>query len=205
MPQHCVMTRLPAVLDTSDLPIAELCAARLDGELMAIDHGWVPVDEPDHPVSRAALVALRVPRTLIIERLSAAWVHGAIASAPVVAQFCVPQSARIAVLNDRRVNVREVRIDADDVVEVGGHPCTTVARTVFDVLRDPALDEATACEVAAAFQQVRPGTLELVGGRLDRAVRMPHRALAVSRLSRTVAALRSDDGAAAPIGSVSRR
>ena len=31
------MARLPLVLNTDDLPIAELCAARLDGELFAID------------------------------------------------------------------------------------------------------------------------------------------------------------------------
>ncbi|WP_173924154.1 hypothetical protein [Agromyces sp. Marseille-P2726] len=185
------MARLRSVLDTDDLPIAELCAARLDGEVVAIDHGWVPVDEPDHAASRAALVALQVPRSLIIERLSAAWVHGAIASPPVVAQFCVPYSARIAVLNHRRVSVREVRIDARDIVEVGDQPCTTIDRTAFDVLRDHTLDDRVACDVVAALHHVRPEIINLVEHRLDGAVRMPHRSLAVSRLRRTEAALRS--------------
>ena len=200
MPQHGVMARLPSVLDSDDLPIAELCAARLDGELMAIDHGWVPVDEPDHPVSRAALVALRVPRALIIERLSAAWVHGALPTAPRVAQFCVPLSARIAVLNDRRVSVREVRIDVDDIVEVGGHPCTTMVRTAFDLLRDHTLDDGVACDVVAALHGVRPDLIEPIRARLDGAVRMPHRSLAVARLARTEAALRSRDRAPARDG-----
>ena len=61
MPKHGRMARLPMVLGTDDLPIAELCAARLDGELFAIDDGWAPVDEPDLPAFRAAVVALRVP------------------------------------------------------------------------------------------------------------------------------------------------
>ena len=84
MPQHGLMARLPAVLDTHDLPLAELCAARLDGELVAIDDGWTPLDEPDLPALRAAVTALRAPRSLVIERMSAAWVHGALAAPPPV-------------------------------------------------------------------------------------------------------------------------
>ena len=36
MPQHGRMARLPPVLDTDDLPLAELCAARLDGDLWEV-------------------------------------------------------------------------------------------------------------------------------------------------------------------------
>lgn len=68
------------MLGTDDLPLAELCAARLDGELVAIGTGWCPVDEPDLPSLRAAAVAPRLPAPLIVERRSAAWVHGALPS-----------------------------------------------------------------------------------------------------------------------------
>ncbi len=81
-------------------PLAELCAARLDGELFAIDDGWAAVDEPDLPAFRAMATAMRAPRSLIIERMSAAWVHGARDAPPAVAQFCV--AARRAHRRDRR-------------------------------------------------------------------------------------------------------
>ena len=62
------MARLPPVLDTHDLPLAELCAARLDGELFAIDDGWAPLDEPDLPAFRAAVTALPCPKILALVR-----------------------------------------------------------------------------------------------------------------------------------------
>src|SRR4029453_1226419 len=100
---------LPAVLGTEHLPLAELCAARLDGEVFAIDDGWAPVDEPDLPAFRAMVTALRAPRSLIIERMSAAWVHGGLDAPPPVAPFCVPLAARRAHRGDRRSPGRRAR------------------------------------------------------------------------------------------------
>ena len=178
------MARLPAVLDTDDLPLAELCAARLDGELFAIDDGWAPVDEPDLPGFRAAVTALRVPRALIIERMSAAWVHGAIVAPPPVAQFCVPLSARIAVIGDQRATVREVRIDDGEVTRFGDIRCTTPVRTAFDLLRDPTLDESHAVRAVAALLAARPALGDDVRDRLASATRMPHKTAALARLGR---------------------
>lgn len=180
------MARLPLVLGTDDLPIAELCAARLDGELFAIDDGWAPVDEPDLPAFRAAVVALRVPRSLVIERLSAAWVHGGLAAPPEVAQFCVPLSSRIAVINDRRATVREVRIDDGEIVEFGSVRCTSVVRTGFDLLREPSLDDTFAEEVVATLIAPRPGLAAALRHRLEAATRMPHKSTALARLDRAV-------------------
>lgn len=191
MPQHGLMARLPAVLDTHDLPLAELCAARLDGEVFAIDDGWAPVDEPDLPSLRAAVTALRVPRALIVERMSAAWVHGAIATPPPVAQFCVPLAARIAVIGDRRAIVREVRIDDDEIMRFAGLRCTTPLRTAFDLLRDPLLDEAHVVGAVAGLLNERPGLGEAVRDRLRAATRMPHKTAALARLGRAEQATRS--------------
>ncbi|MDF2575265.1 MAG: hypothetical protein K0S05_2177 [Agromyces sp.] len=187
------MARLPVVLGTLDLPIAELCAARLDGELFAIDDGWAPVDEPDLPAFRAAVIALRMPRPLVIERMSAAWVHGAVAVPPAVAQFCVPHSARIAPIGDRRATVREVKLDESDVVEFGGIRCTSVVRTGFDLLRDADYETVDGEAVVAALMAPRPWLGSSLGDRLDAATRMPHKSLALARLERALAA---DHGAA---------
>lgn len=178
------MARLPLVLGTDDLPIAELCAARLDGELFAIDDGWAPVDEPDLPAFRAAVVAMRVPRSLVIERLSAAWVHGGLALPPEMAQFCVPLSSRIAVINDRRATVREVRIDEAEIVEFGRVRCTSVVRTGFDLLREPSLGDEFAEAVVATLIASRPALATALRHRLEAATRMPHKSTALARLER---------------------
>ena len=192
------MARLPTVLGTDDLPLAELCAARIDGELVAIDDGWAPVDEPDLPSFRAAVVALRVPRALIIERRSAAWVHGALDMPPAVAQFCVPHDERVAAISDHRTQVREVTLGEGDVDDYRGVRCTSAERTVFDLLRDATSDDEEAISIVARFLAGRPALIEEVGIRLDASRRMPHRALAVERLDGAIAraAVRSttDDG-----------
>jgi hypothetical protein len=190
MSQHWRMARLPVVLGTDDLPIAELCAARLDGEVFAIDDGWAPVDEPDLPAFRAAVVALRVPRPLVIERLSAAWVHGGLDLPPEIAQFCVPLGSRIAVINDHRATVREVRIDEAEIVDFGRVRCTSVVRTGFDLLREPAFGDDLVEEVVGTLMAARPGLASELHNRLDAAARVPHRSTALARLDRAERALR---------------
>ncbi len=187
MAQHGRMARLPVVLGTDDLPIAELCAARLDGELFAIDDGWAPVDEPDLPAFRAAVIALRAPRRLVIERLSAAWVHGGLAVPPAVAQFCVPLSSRIAVIADHRAIVREVRIGESEIVEIGGIRCTSLVRTGFDLLREPSIDDGLVNEMVGTMIASHPGLGSGLRRRLDAATRLPHKSSALTRLGRAEA------------------
>lgn len=196
MPQHGLMARLPSVLGTDDLPLAELCAARIDGELFMLDEAWAPVDQPDLPAVRAAATALRVPRRLIIERCSAAWVHGALDVPPRTAQFCVPTSERVAVVTGPGVDVREVVIDGGDVVEVGGARCTTPSRTAFDLLRDPTLDDSVADVVVARLLASRAGAHDEVRARLAAAHRLPHLAMARARFARASAL--EPAGSAAP-------
>ncbi|MFF2270701.1 hypothetical protein ACFVTX_00365 [Agromyces sp. NPDC058136] len=178
------MARLPVVLGTHDLPLAELCAARIDGELFAIDEGWAPVDEPDLPSFRAAVVALRMPRRLIIERLSAAWVHGALDAPPRTAQFCVPLHERIAVAPALGTIVREVVVSDAELVELAGVRCTSVPRTAFDLLRDQTLDDATAERVVARLLGQRPALDEEVSVLFAAARRMPRITLARARFAR---------------------
>lgn len=198
MPHHEVMARLPSVLGTDDLPLAELCAARIDGDLFAIDEGWAPVDEPDLPSLRAAVVALRVSRSLIIERLSAAWVHDALDAAPRTAQFCVPHRSRIAAIADRRVAIREVVLADDEVIDLGGVRCTTPARTAFDLLRETSLRDADSERIVARLLAPRPRLEGQIRDRLDRAKRMPHRTRAILRLDHAVEAMSTSDGPIQP-------
>ena len=181
------MTRLPSVLGTGDLHVAELCAARIDGELVELADGWCPVDEPDLPSLRAAAASLDAGPALIAERLTAAWVHGGLDAPPRPAQYCVPNSDRIAVRLDRRAVVREVSLRPGEVVSLGGARCTSVERTAFDVLREAEVDDETAIAVVARLIAPRAGLAQRVHARLDAALRLPHKTLARRRLRRAEA------------------
>ncbi|MGX5694649.1 type IV toxin-antitoxin system AbiEi family antitoxin [Agromyces soli] len=176
------MARLPSVLGTDDLSLPELCAARLDGEVVALAGGWVPIDEPDLPSLRARALAGGVG-PLIIERLSAAWVHGSVVAVPRVGQFCLPSHARTAVAPEVGRQVREVGIDAEEIVEIGGCPCTTPLRTAFDLLRDHTTEDALVVGAVAGLIETGAIAYEDVRRRVEASGRMPHKRLALARLA----------------------
>ncbi|MET4157975.1 hypothetical protein [Agromyces sp. PvR057] len=182
------MVKLSSVLGTDDFSIAELCAARIDGDLVAIAGAWAPIDEPDVPAFRALAVAKSAPRALIIERMSAAWVHGASLAPPRVAQFCVPIDARISVISDPAIAVREVRLDEGEVVSFGQVGCTSLLRTTFDLLRDTFAPDAETISAVASLLREHDGLEPTVRRKLEETPRMPHKARALARLDRAVAA-----------------
>ncbi|WP_353814215.1 type IV toxin-antitoxin system AbiEi family antitoxin [Agromyces sp. SYSU T00266] len=177
------MARLPSVLDHDDLPLAELCAARLDGEVMRIGGGWAPVDEPDLPSLRAAAVAPGLPSPFVIERRSAAWVHGAVPTPPPIAECCVPHSARVSMRSlPHAMLLREVAIAPADIVVIGGVRCTTPDRTIYDLVRD-AEPVAGVVAIVAALLGADACAAERVRSRLELAHRLPHKAAALARLA----------------------
>ena len=175
------MARLPQVLGTDDLALAELCAARLDGELVVLARGWVPIDEPDLPSLRAR--ALGGAAGLIIERRSAAWVHGATFEIPQLAEFCVPNRARVSVAPEAGRRVREVGIGDDEITRIGGCPCTTPVRTAFDLLRDHTVDDRTAVDAVRGLVATGATGYDEIEGRLEASGRIPHKRLAAARLA----------------------
>jgi hypothetical protein len=127
--------RLPAVLSRLDLPLPELQAARLDGEVFALDECFCPIDEVDQQRLRAASLALLLPPRLIAEQHSAAWIHGAMPYAPQRHEVCTETTARQRPTSLSRFAVREVVIDAADIVDVSRLRVTTPLRTVIDLAR----------------------------------------------------------------------
>ncbi|MGR2751619.1 type IV toxin-antitoxin system AbiEi family antitoxin [Agromyces arachidis] len=176
------MARLPAVLGVRDLPLAELCAARLDGEVVAVGRGWCPVDEPDLPELRAAAIAPRSSPLLIVERRSAAWVHGVLPAPPLVSEYCVPYAARSTTRLDPASRVREVAIDDDDVTLIGGVRCTTRLRTAYDLLRDAMIDDDAVVAIVHALLEAEVALEPRLRQRIHDAHRLPHKARALDRL-----------------------
>jgi hypothetical protein len=127
--------RLPSVLSPADLPTAELYSARLDGDLVGVADCFVPVDIPQQAADRAQSFAHQVPDRVIVELLSAAWVFGAITQPPSTPQFCSASDARAKPATLRRLSIREVVIDDDEVVRFGGVRVTSPLRTACDLVR----------------------------------------------------------------------
>jgi hypothetical protein len=127
--------RLPPVLSPGDFPLAELTAARLDGELYCVDDGFIPIDEVEHPAHRARALGAGVPDRIIAEQSSAAWVWGALDTPPRHHQFCAAIGARVSRSSVQWCTVREVVIDESEIVAFDTLAVTTPLRTAVDLLR----------------------------------------------------------------------
>ncbi len=176
--------RLPAVLSARDLPIAELQAARLDGELFAIDECFSPIDEIEQQRHRAASLAVLVPGRLIAEQHSAAWIHGALDRPPARHEFCADTRARVRP-SAPRFALREVVIDPIDLLEIGGLGVTAPLRTVLDLARFSTDFGAREREITRALMECGRFDLDDCMAALDRRRNLPGKRRAIIRLTET--------------------
>lgn len=176
--------RLPSVLSPVDLPIAELLAARLDGELFRVGDGFSPVDEVEQPRHRARALRAGISDRLIAEQRSAAWIWGALPAAPNPHQFCVALDARVTHSSVAWVTVRDVVIEASECVVLDELPVTTPLRTAVDLARfSSTFDEV---EVQAVVRLMRFGSfgLEECLEHMSRRRNLPNKREAARRLRR---------------------
>ncbi|MET0933567.1 MAG: type IV toxin-antitoxin system AbiEi family antitoxin [Mycetocola sp.] len=171
------MDRIPTVLTPATLPPAELTAARLDGELFAVDEGWVCADEPDRSEVRVAALAALLPVSgsvgrLVMMGLTAAWLYGATDAPPARHEVCSRIDERASPPLPRRFLVRERALADADECAVGCLRVTTPARTAFDLARltPPGVAEWAAIDALVRTHGIRPADLadgiRLPGGRL---------------------------------------
>ena len=131
---------LPVVLGTGFLPLAELCAACHDGDLVRLDDAFICVDEPDRTDVRAGALRSALPDVRAVGHLvaigwSAAWIHGAVDSAPWQHEVCVRADERASVRLAPRFLQRELRLRDYDEMLIAGLRVTTPARTLHDLTR----------------------------------------------------------------------
>jgi len=176
------MARLAPVLHVGDLPLAELCAARLDGELVGVDDAFSPIDSLTGPAERAWAAGRFWPHRLIAERSSAAWIWGAIPDPPARHQLCASKDARARPAVPARSSVREVVIAADEYALLGTQRVTTPLRTVVDLARFSAT--FAAADIESVRFLARLGAFDLAACRaaLERRRNLPAKKLAWSRL-----------------------
>lgn len=123
------------LVTTDDWPAAELHAAVLAGDLVAVGACWASVAEPQDAALRAASYGWSVgdPR-VVAGGLSAAWIWGGCSRPPVPHDGCVPADERFR----RRgawTTVREIALDDDDITMCAGVRVLTPEATALDLLR----------------------------------------------------------------------
>lgn len=186
---------LSDVLDDSELPLAELHAAVLDGELFPHPTAFSPLDVIDSPALRAATLRSLAPLSLIAERMTAAWVWGATTVAPWPPHFCAPTGTRTRAFPGSAVRAREVSIEEHEVMLLGSVRVTGPLRTALDLLRVPETFDARAAACVADLLLVTGIDGAACAAAIDSHRRLPHRRRAAERLGRVRALL----GDAAPL------
>lgn len=177
------MTRLlPLVLSRRDLPEAELHAARLDGELFAIDECFGPVDLAPQASLRAASLAAILPGRLIAEQRTAAWVLGALLDPPAQHQLCADTAARYRFVGAARFTVREVVLDPGDMTLLSGLRLTTPLRTAIDLARFCAEFGSAETDIVAGLSRIGGFDLPAAIAGLARRRHLPGKVRAAERL-----------------------
>lgn len=175
---------LPTIIDSSRLPLAELSALRLDGELAGLGHGYLPVDLAEAPATRTLSISVGVPAPFIAALHTAAWIWGCRDHAPAVQEWCLDAAdgRRPRVADPLIHRVRELLYLPGETTRLAGRAVTTPRRTIVDLLRFPEswtdLEARTAERLARGWG-VPHGEVE----RSIREQRAPHTRRALDRLA----------------------
>jgi hypothetical protein len=175
-----VLPDRPIALTSDDLPLPELIAARLDGDLFALNLSFFAIDEFETPALRAASLRPHVPKHLTAERATAAWIWGAAPTPPPVHEFCSGIEARGRPGGPLAMTVREVVIAEAEIRMLAGLGVTDPRRTLLDLLRFAAVfDPAVASRLAVLCGADLAGCTE----DLERRRNLPFRRRALARLA----------------------
>lgn len=151
---------LPPALGVEHLPLAELTAARLDGELFALGDSYCSIAEVETSALRARTALGSRSRRLIAELGTAAWIWGSTPVQPSAWEFCSAIGNRARIARSDPAQVRDLVLDPEDVVRLDGVCVTTPLRTAVDLarFRSPlSPDDRAAILELLRIGQVTPG------------------------------------------------
>jgi hypothetical protein len=175
-----VLSDRPLPLTSDDLPLAELIAARLDGDLFALNLSFFAIDEFETPALRAASLTSHVPAHLTAERATAAWIWGACPAPPPVHEFCSGLEARGRPGGPLPMAVREVVIVQSETRMLAGLRVTDPRRTLLDLLRFATVFDPV---VAARLAELAGADRAVCTEDLERRRNLPFRRRALARLA----------------------
>ena len=114
---------------------AELSAARLDGHLVELGEAYIPADAVETRALRAGSLGSLLGESLAATHLSAAWVHGALSDPPSPHTVQRAVARRLHHVLGRRLLYRDLRVDPEDLMRIGGVWVTEPVRTLADLCR----------------------------------------------------------------------
>lgn len=157
------------------LSLAELSAARLDGDVVELGDAYIPADAVETQALRAGSLSTLLGDVLAATHGTAAWVHGALPDPPSrhTVQRAVPR--RLHRAPQRHIVYRDLMIDSDDLEMIGGVRVTTPVRTLADLAR---VDGAEHQRAARLLAETRLGLVEEALEWLERRT-LPHKRAAV--------------------------
>lgn len=174
---------LSATLSPKDLPLAELCAMRLDGEVRTVDECFSPVDEPDRQLLRAEAFCTVIPPCFIAEQHSALWLYGIQVDAPNFHQVCVAVGNSFRARHVARAKVREVTIAEEEIHTIGTVRLTTILRTALDLARWSELPHNKVNEIILRLSARENISYADCLASLEKSRNTPHKKRALNRLA----------------------
>lgn len=124
---------LPRLLDPGILPLAELMALCLDGQLYRVGDSFATLDTPESAALRACAFTAAAPHFVIADRGTAAWIHGARPSPPRRLQVCVDAGSRGGRIPPE-FDSRQTTFSRSDVQRIDTARVTSPARTALDLI-----------------------------------------------------------------------
>jgi len=175
------------------LSAVELSAARLDGHVIEIGEGYMPMDTVEGADARATSVADLIPLNTAACGPTAAWIHGAGDAPPSLHHVRRTSATRLRSVTAARVFYHEGRAAPESVQMIAGVGVVGVLPTAMELLFDAALAHTDAPWLRALVL-VFPGLLDDVRTKLESTRRRPGRRGAVRLVAEMIDEL--EDGAA---------
>jgi hypothetical protein len=119
---------------------------------------------------------------MIAERLTAAWIWGALDAPPVKHELCVSLGARARASSRFRVTVREVVIDSDEIVSLGSVRVTDLTRTLVDIARFATTIDSSLADTLRRLAVIGGVTPEMCRAALERRKNLPNKNQAWERI-----------------------
>ncbi|MET0735466.1 MAG: hypothetical protein ABWY55_07470 [Microbacterium sp.] len=172
---------------------AELSAACLDGDLVELGDAYIPADAVETRALRAGSLRGILGSTIAATHLSAAWIHGALSEPPARHTVQRAVSRRLHHVMGRRFLYRDLAVDIDDLLLVGGVWVTTPGRTLADLSR---IADASHVHAAQRLAETHPGLRAEAIAWLDDHRGLPGRGAALATLREAAAHETSEGGTA---------
>ena len=162
------------------LALAELWAARIDGDVVDVGEAFIPADAAETAWMRAMSLRTLLDQELAAVMRTAVWIYGGLAELPDEIEVQSAVTKRVRVPPHSRLQLRDTLLDPADIVRMGSVAVTSPARTLADIAR-------AAAELPETYEAPLAGLLSALSAD-ERAAGMhwltEHPRMAYARLAR---------------------